>query len=569
VIEDIRIRDLGVIADAHLPLGPGFTAITGETGAGKTMLVTALGLLLGDRGDATLIRTDTTKTVVEGRWTIPADGPLAARIRDAGGDLDPVSGTGDLTCGELLVSRTVTGDGRSRAVVGGRGTPVALLKEVGEQLVVVHGQSDQVRLKSPAAQREALDRFCGADLDGLLRDYRQTYHRWTANQGRLTRRTEAQVARNREADDLRHAISEITHLDPTPGEDVELSILANRLTNSADLRHAVHLAATALSADDDTPTVGALLAGARRALERAVGYDPDLGATLHAFTDLAATAADLHGDLASYLANLDEDGAMSLDAIQERRAALGTLTRKYGPSVDDVLTYLTTAQERLLELDADTSTLEELTAQIAADQALLGDLATQMTAIRTTHAGRLSAQVTTELAALAMANAKLHVQVTDAGQFTPTGRDEVQILLQANPGGPVRPLAKAASGGELSRVMLALEVVIAAVDPVPTFIFDEVDAGVGGAVALEIGRRLARLAQTTQVIAVTHLAQVAAFANNHLRVLKDATGSVTASSVEHLTGDVRAEEMARLLSGLAGSTSGLAHARELLGLAGS
>ena len=557
MIEEISIRDLGVIGEAVLPLGPGFTAITGETGAGKTMVVTALGLLLGERSDFSAIRSGSNQAVVEGRWQVDANGAVADRVRDAGGDLD---------VDELILSRSVSQEGRSRAVVGGRSAPISVLNEIGQQLVVVHGQSDQIRLRSATAQREALDRFAGAELQVVLADYQDVYRRWQTNQGELDVLVAERDRRAREADDLRVAMAEIEAAAPRRGEDDELAEQADRLTNLEDLRLAASFAHELLSSEslDETHDVLTSLDSARRQLERVAPHDPQLGPIAEAIANAAFVITDVSGQLSSYLSGLDTDGGRELETIQDRRAELSALIRKYGTNLDDVIEHLETGSTRLLELDSDEDRIESLGNDVAADRDRLVALAVRLSEVRTGFAEKLAERVTSELAALAMPNAKLTIEVSDRPEYSMTGKDQVAILLQPHSGAEPRPLGRGASGGELSRVMLAIEVVIAGSDPVPTFIFDEVDAGVGGASAIEIGRRLAQLSHSAQVIVVTHLAQVAAFATNHLRVLKDSDGAVTASSVQQLQGEERVEEMARLLSGLADSESALAHARELI-----
>jgi DNA repair protein RecN (Recombination protein N) len=562
VIEELSIRDLGVIGEAVLPLGVGFTALTGETGAGKTMIVTALGLLLGDRADSQVLRKGSAAAVVEGHWLVDAHGAVAARVTDAGGDLDP-AGEGRVA---LLLSRSVSAEGRSRAVVGGRTTPVGVLTELGRELVVVHGQADQVRLRSATAQREALDRFAGAELAGVLEEYQETYRRWQSGQGELDVLVAERDRRAREAEDLRAAIEEIEAVAPRRGEDVELAERAERLGNLEELRLAATSAHELLSAQqtDDASDVLGLLDNAKRQLERVAGHDAALAPIAEAIANASFAVSDVSAQLSSYLGGLDADGAHELEGIQERRAELSALVRKHGQSLDETIDFLDVGSGRLLELDNDSDRIERLRTEVAADREALMSLADRLTGIRTAAAATLAERVTTELTALAMADAAVIVEVDGTSDYSLTGKDQVAILLRPHRGAEPRPLGRGASGGELSRVMLAIEVVIAGSDPVPTFIFDEVDAGVGGASAIEIGRRLARLAQSAQVLVVTHLPQVAAFATNHLRVVKSTEGEITASSVQQLHGEERAEELARMLSGLAESESGLAHARELL-----
>jgi DNA repair protein RecN (Recombination protein N) len=561
VIEEIVIRDLGVIGEARLPLGPGFTALTGETGAGKTMVVTALGLLLGERSDAGTVRSGSAQAAVEGHWQVAIDGAVADRVRDAGGDLDE-EGEGRA---HLILSRTVSSEGRSRATVGGRAAPVGVLGEIGEQLVVVHGQSEQLRLRSASAQREALDRFAGPELAVALGDYRDLFQRWQTAQSELEVLLADRDRRTREAEELRVAMEEIEQAAPRRGEDAELAERAERLTNLEDLRLAAIEAQEQVSSQqlDGGADAVALVDGARRAIERVSAHDPELAPIAEALASASFALSEISGQLSRYLSGLDTDGGRELDVIQERRSVLAALARRYGPTVDDVIDHLESGSSRLMELDGDADRIAALEREVAADAERVGELADRLSALRRGAAARLGEAVTAELAALAMPDARLVIEVTE-GDLTLSGRDRVSILLQPHAGAEPRPLARGASGGELSRVMLAIEVVLAGTDPVPTFVFDEVDAGVGGASATEIGRRLARLARTSQVIVVTHLAQVAAFSTNHLVVEKGSDGSVTASSVRAVDGEDRAVEMARLLSGRPGSESAMAHARELL-----
>ncbi len=558
MIEEMRLRDLGVIAEATLPMGPGFTAITGETGAGKTMVVTGLGLLLGQRADSGAVRAGASQATVDGVWIVPEDGAVADRVREAGGDVEPIGGGR----AELYVGRSISSEGRGRASVGGRAAPAGVLADLADDLVVVHGQSDQLRLKSAAAQRDALDRFGGEPVQSARDVYRQAYERWRGIDRELSRLTDDRDARAREAEDLRAQLAEIEQAAPEPGEDAELATRAERLANAEELRLAAATAHDALSGEADGPDAGSLLSDARRALERV--HDPVLEELAGQVADLGYRAADIAAALAGYLADLDESGPHELAAVEERRAVLAALVRAHG-TLDAAIELLDTGSSRLTELDDDSDRIERLTAERDAAASTLDEAAAALTAARTEAAGRLGAAVTTELRALAMPDARLEVAVT-AGAETASGRDDVAILLAPHPGAEPRAVSRGASGGELSRVMLAIEVVIAGVDPVPTFVFDEVDAGIGGAAAIEVGRRLARLAQSSQVIAVTHLAQVAAFAANHLTVVKANDGSVTASDVRRLDGAEREAEMARLLSGMPDSEAALSHARELLGL---
>lgn len=563
MIEEMRLRGLGVIAEATLPMGPGFTAITGETGAGKTMVVTGLGLLLGQRADSGAVRAGAPQASVDGVWVVDENGPVAERVREAGGDVEPIGGGRS----ELYLGRVLSSEGRSRASVGGRPAPAAVLAELAEQLIVVHGQSDQLRLKSATAQRDALDRFGGPEIVAARDRYRAAYEAWRAVDAELTQLDADRDARRREADDLRARIADIEAVAPQPGEDAVLAERAEKLANVEELRAAAATAHDALSNDDELPDAVSLLAEARRAIERSAASDAALAAFVEPLADLGYRAADLVTGLSAYLADLDESGPQELAAVEERRAALNGLLRAHG-TLDEALALLESGSARLMELDDDGDRIERLRAQRDELGEALDAAAAELTAARTAAAERLGAAVTAELRQLALPDARLLVTV-EPGTPSVSGRDDVTILLAPHPGAEPRPVAKGASGGELSRVMLAIEVVIAGTDPVPTFVFDEVDAGIGGAAAIEVGRRLARLAETSQVIVVTHLAQVAAFATNHLTVVKSNDGSVTASSVRRLEGGDREAEMARLLSGLPDSGAAIEHARELLNLSRS
>lgn len=565
MIEELRLSGLGVIDEAVLPLGPGLTVLTGETGAGKTMVVTALGLLLGARADSGVLRAGADQASVEARWLIPQAGPVAARIDEVGGALD-AAGHG---AASLVLSRSVSADGRSRASAGGRSVPAGLLAELGEHLVVLHGQSEQLRLKSPAAQRHLLDAYAGPDHQAALAAYRDAYQQWRAEAEELQRLQAELAERAREAEALRLDIDELERINPRVGEDIEIAAQIETLSRREDLRLAASAAHSALSDESmDGRDATGLLDAARRQLERVAGVDPALEPILEQLAALSYQAAELAASLGGYVAGLDSDAAVELEELQQRRAELTQLERRYG-SLEAALKHMSTGSARLFELDGDTSRIDALTASVTARYDDLRSRARALLTTRREAADRLAEAVTAELAALAMPNARLHVVVTEETEIGPDGADQIALLLQPHPGSEPRPLGKGASGGELSRLMLALEVVIAETEPVPTFIFDEVDAGVGGAAAIEVGRRLARLARTAQVIVVTHLAQVAAFADNHVTVVKDGSGAVSTSSLRSLQGEERVAEMARLLSGLAESDSAQEHARELLYRAGA
>ena len=392
-----------------------------------------------------------------------------------------------------------------------------------------------------------------------------TYKAWRELTQKLEDLKASLDARSAEAEELRQAVAELEKLDARAGEDVELAEKAERLNNLEILRAAAALAHEALSSEgfSDAPDALGLIGQARRSLEQVANHDPELGRLAEQLKEVSVQLADASGEISSYVASLDLEGAGEINLIQERRASLTAAMRKYGPTLDEVITYLGTASDRLLELDSSSETIDQLGVEYQQLSNLLKDQADALTSVRTEAATRLAELVTAELRELAMGGASLVVEVAYADAYGSHGQDAVSIQLSSYPGAEPRPLGKGASGGELSRIMLAIEVVLAETQQAPTFIFDEVDAGVGGAAAIEVGRRLAMLAQRAQVIVVTHLAQVAAYANAHLRVLKTSSLDFTATDVVALDAQARIEELARMLSGLSDSESGLAHAAEL------
>lgn len=575
VLEEMRIRSLGVIDDAVVELSPGFTAVTGETGAGKTMVVTSLGLLLGGRADPALVRIGAKAAVVEGRISVPSGGPAALRAEEAGAELDD---------GTLLISRTVWAEGRSRAHLGGRSVPVGTLSELADELVAVHGQTDQQGLLRPARQREALDRYAGGAVTGPHAKYVAAYRRLRAVCVELDELTTRARERAQEADLLRFGLNEIAGAEPRAGEDVELAAEAERLGHAEALASAASVAHAALAGNPEDPEgvdATTLVAGAGRALDAVRAHDPALAALADRMGEISILLGDVAGELAGYADHLDAD-PRRLAAVEERRAALTALTRKYGESIDTVIAWSEEGAERLLELDGDDDRIGELEAERDALRGELSGLAQALTDARTEAAARFADAVTAELASLAMPHARVSFDIrqTEAVDeasgvevggrsvvYGPSGVDEIELLLAPHPGAPPRPIAKGASGGELSRVMLAVEVVFAGTDPVPTYLFDEVDAGVGGKAAVEIGRRLAKLAKSAQVVVVTHLPQVAAFADRQLLVEKTNDGTVTRSGVTVLEGEDRVRELSRMLAGQEDSETARAHAEELLATA--
>jgi DNA repair protein RecN (Recombination protein N) len=570
VLEELRITGLGVIESATLELGPGLTVITGETGAGKTMVVTALGLLLGGRADSGAVRVGSRSARVEGSLRV-ADLPHVVEAVDAAG--------GEVEDNHVLLARNVSAEGRSRAYVGGASVPVSQLAEVTEPLVAVHGQSDQHRLLQPRAQRDALDAHGGKQTSALLATYRALHDELQTTERELAEVVASARERAREADLLRFGLGEIEGVAPQPGEDASLAEEEQRLGHADTLRTAAGSAREALSSDEGNPDALAAVAAARTLLDGVRDHDAAAGELADRVAEITYLLSDVAADVASYADGLETDPAR-LAAVSERRAALTGLTRKYGETVSEVLGWAETSATRLAELDDTDDRITRLREQRDDLRGRLGPAAAALSRARTTSAADLSEQITGELESLAMPHAVLDVVVRQTPQddglevagerlrFGPSGVDEVEFLLAANTGSEPRPLAKGASGGELSRVMLALEVALAGTSPVPTFVFDEIDSGVGGKAAVEVGRRLSALAASSQVLVVTHLPQVAAYADRHEVVEKASDGSVTTSGLSVLDAAGRERELSRMFAGMEESETALAHARELLESAG-
>ena len=541
MLVDISIADLGVIESSSAELSHGLTVLTGETGAGKTMVVTGLRLLAGGRADASRVRDGAAKAAVEGHFSSHSK-VVAQLVEDAGGEPDEN--------GEFIASRTVSAAGRSRAYLGGRAVPAATLGEFASHLITVHGQNDQLRLLSPDQQLAAIDRF-EPGIEKMRTTYTEAFSHWRSLAKDYHRRTESRREMAQEVDRLQFAINEIAELDPKPGEDAELVTLIRRLQDVDSLREAAATALTALDGGEgfgDEDTAVNLVGAAESAL---TGSNDDALASLaERLSEATAQLTDIAAELTTYLSDLPADPSLLEESLQ-RQQDLKRLTRKYAADIDGVLAWRESAESKLATLDTSTEALEALKKKVMEAEKDMVAKAEKLTASRTTAAKKLGAEVTEEIHGLAMPKSTLTVTVNKA-KYSKTGADEVEFQLNG------KPLASAASGGELSRVMLAMEVVLASGDGT-TLVFDEVDAGVGGRAAVEIGRRLARLSTTNQVICVTHLPQVAAYADSHLHVSKEKF----TSGVADLSPEERVEELARMLAGLDDTATGRAHAQEL------
>lgn len=568
VIEELRLREFGVIDEAELELGPGLTVVTGETGAGKTMLLTGLSLLWGGRADSSVVRAGASKAMVEAHVSVAGSREVIERVEGAGGEVDvDESGTQ-----RLIIGRTVAAGGGSKAYLGGRSVPAGVLADVGNSLFAVHGQDDQQRLVNPRHQRALLDAYAGPESLPILTRYREAYAALRDVDVALNRDESEERRRLQELDLLTFGIEEIDALSLQTAEDVSIAAEIDRLAHVESLQTAAAQAHEALRGDevDESADALSLVVTARRRLDAVAEYDPRLAALVAQLDDVVVVLSDTTAAIAAYLDSTESDPAR-LDHLNQRRSDLARLTRKYGEDVDAVIAWREDAGKRIEDLQSADAELDRLAAKRSELIAVLTELAATLTGVRTKAAAAFESEVMVELRALSMPDATFRIDIRGSGptdaSFGPDGVDEVEFLLAAHPGMEPVTLSKGASGGERSRVMLAIEVVLAGADPVPTMVFDEVDAGVGGRAAVEVGRRLARLARTTQVLVVTHLPQVAAFGDQHIRVIKGGDGRVTRSSVTTLDPEERASELARMLAGLEDSDTARAHANELLDMA--
>ena len=568
-LEEISIRNLGIIDTSSLELSKGLNVLTGETGAGKTMILTALSLLLGAKSDSSLVRHGSERLVTSATFSIPQS--LVAQIHDLGGLVED---------GSLILTRSVSSDGKSKATASGATVNASTLGEITEPLIAIHGQSANTQIVKSVRQRELLDLFAGTNLQTVLTEYQEIFNTYNEMKAKLKALVTNASARESQIADLELLTKQWSTLKPTRNEFAAVDDEIRKLASVEDLRVAASGASGAIGEED--AGVLTVLGQARKYLEAAKGKD-------QALDEIAANVAesfflidDAHAALVSYLASLEADPSR-LDYLQERKSALVAFVKKWGGSgsVDDEMAEIAirvkSAKEMIADLNGGQDRIAELESEIKVVKGKLLTSAKKVSAARTAAAGKLSEGVSAEIAGLSMPHTRFYADVLSPdyegslkeSDFTITGCDEILMSIQAHKDGPKVALGKGASGGEMSRIMLALEVVIAASAPVGTYIFDEVDAGVGGKAAIEVGRRLHALSQHAQVIVVTHLPQVAAWADRHFVVAKDSDGQIVQSGVSQLDEQARVTEIARMLAGLDESVSAQEHAAELLAMRGS
>lgn len=558
-LEEITIRSIGVIDQSTLELSKGLTVLSGETGAGKTMILTALNLILGGKADSALVRKGSERLVASGKFSIPKAQEYLyedALIED----------------GELIVTRTVAADGKSKASTNGVSTTASVLSSIGEHLVEVHGQAANQNITKASRQRELVDRFGAIDLTG----YSKALTEYHDMKERIAALKKSIAQKDKELAELREFANAFKKLNPQQNEYSEIEGEIARLSSVEEFRMATAQAVAAIE-DEEAGSLTSL-GVARRALDNSRGKDPQLEAIYQQISESFFVLDDALSALNSYNSKLEADPAR-LDHLQSRKAEINTLIKKFGGAgsqeqelIEFAVRFKSSA-DAIADLEGGDQRLQELEKELSGIKKVLLNEAKLLSSERTTAAEKLSQAVTLEIQQLSMPHASFVAQVNSANyeapkesDFTSTGCDEITMFIQGHKDAPLVPLAKGASGGEMSRVMLALEVVIATTHPIGTYVFDEVDAGVGGKAAIEVGKRLHQLAQHAQVIVVTHLPQVAAWADSHFVVTKNNDGSVSQSDVAKVEGEERVEEIARMLAGLENSASAREHATELLSL---
>ena len=567
-LEEISIRNLGIIDTSSLELSRGLNVLTGETGAGKTMILTALSLLLGAKSDSALVRHGSERLVTSATFSIPSS--LSAQIEDLGGIVED---------GSLILTRSVSSDGKSKATASGATVNASTLGEITEPLIAIHGQSANTQIVKSVRQRELLDLFAGDDLQSVLAEYVEVFNTYNEMKAKLKALVTNASARDSQIADLELLAKQWVSLKPTRNEFAAVDDEIRKLASVEDLRIAASGASSAIGEEESG--VLTVLGQARKFLEAAKGKDQALDEIAGSVSESFYLIDDAHAALVSYLASLEADPSR-LDYLQERKAALTAFVKKWGGagSVDDEMAELAlrvkSAKEMIADLNGGQDRIAELESEIKVIKTKLLASAKKVSAARVSAGGKLSDEVSAEIAGLSMPHTRFYADVLSPNyegamkesDFTITGCDEIVMSIQAHKDGPKVALGKGASGGEMSRIMLALEVVIAASAPVGTYIFDEVDAGVGGKAAIEVGRRLHALSQHAQVIVVTHLPQVAAWADRHFVVAKDSDGQIVQSGVSQLDEKARVSEIARMLAGLDESVSAQEHAAELLAMRG-
>ena len=565
-LEEINIKNIGVITHATVEFNKGLTVLTGETGAGKTMVLTALNLVLGGKSDSSLVRSGEERLTASALFSIPQK--KISTLEAMGIEIED---------GALSISRSVTKDGKSKAIASGVSVSAGVLSEVSDHLIEIHGQSSGLNIAKGTKQRELLDRYAGPSLNTVLTNYQGCLDEYVQIRERIRDLKKSAASREESLAALKVFSESFDKLKPTTDELSSIDNEISRLSSIEELRMAVSQAVEVLE-NDDAGIISAL-GQAKKSLDGVKAKDSRVEKFSDDFNEAFFVLADVMPNLTSYLQSLEADPDR-LDFLQERKAALTAFIKKWSTSTegDEALKELihrhSTIAASLEDLSGGDQRILELEKELTGVKRKLLEAAIELTKNRREAAKHLSSNVSQEMHSLSMPQTNLIIDVSSPdyesalkeSDFTAVGCDNVAMYLQTHKDGQLVSLAKGASGGEMSRVMLALEVVIAASNPVGTYIFDEVDAGVGGSAAIEVGRRLHTLSKNAQVIVVTHLPQVAAWGDQHYVVEKNSDGSVISSGVSSVQGEERISEIARMLAGLQDSSSAKEHAAELLNM---
>ena len=573
MINDLRIQNIGVIEDVSLEMSAGFTVLTGETGAGKTMILTAFQMVIGEKVDNNLVRANEKTAVVEAFIQVPNDKNIRARLEE----LDIA-----IEDGGTQLSRTIAREGRGKIILGGRSVPSATLEEITQSSITIHGQGDQVLLNKPNYQRELIDQFAGQEHLKMLQNYQELYAKYVETRKRLEELNKAGSQNALRISQLQESLKELTEANLEIDEEITITERINLINNSEDIFESLALADKLLNGGEDSSgSISSQINSARKALDAAAAKSDRIASLRDQISNLEAEISNVASDVNRDLSSLDRDPA-TIDKLESRRALIKKMLTKYGPTSKDALANIQIFQNQLLDIEDLPAAIENVEKEIKTILKDLSQMAQILHDTRIESALNISKAIEKELTSLSIPNAKFQVSVetnedpqglkiTISGKdhlllFDNHGVNQISFEFSANPGQPLRPITKVASGGEMSRIMLAVELVFSQNVAAKTMIFDEVDAGIGGAAAIEVGKRLKALAQHHQIVVVTHLPQVAAFADKHLKVEKSATGNVTTSSVTELDQNARVTEIARMMAGIEDSASALEHARELLGM---
>ena len=571
MINDLRIQNIGVIEDVSLEMSKGFTVLTGETGAGKTMILTAFQMVVGEKVDSALVRANEKTAIVEAFIEMPNEKNIKDRLEE----LDIA-----VEDGGFLLSRTIAREGRGKIVLGGRSIPTSVLEELTQNAITIHGQGDQVLLNKSTYQRELIDQFAGSDHLEFINKYQIKYQELLATKKKLDDLKKLGSQNQIRISQLQESIKELSEANLELDEEITLNERINLINNSEDIFESLALADTLLNGGEDgSASIVSSLSQARKSLDAAVGKSERITSLRDHLSNLEIEVANLARDVNRDLASLDRDPA-TIDKLESRRALIKKLLIKYGPTSKDAISKIEIYKNELLDIEDLPGAIEKTENEVEKVKDELSVLAQKIHDNRLASSTQISKSIENELKSLSIPNAKfevvietqednqgLVVKIDNKDQklhFDGFGVDQISFEFSANPGQPLRPISKVASGGEMSRIMLAIELVFSKSVDSKTMIFDEVDAGIGGAAAIEVGKRLQTLAKHHQIVVVTHLPQVAAFADKHLKVEKSATGNVTTSTVTELDQKSRVTEIARMMAGIEESTSALEHARELL-----